>query len=99
MEWSKPNRAGDAAITPVERVSFDVIRTLAAVRQQASPTVKAMRNAMTAKRESAPMGHPSTRIEVFSGHQRPGSDPLTGGGFLAMPERDAPCPDQDKNNA
>jgi hypothetical protein len=99
MEWSKANQPDEAAATPVERVSFDVIRTLSAVRQAASPTIQAVRAAAKEAEATPAPDHPAMRIELFSGHRRTADEVLTGGAFLTAPKRDNLCADKDKNDA
>lgn len=97
MEWSRTNPNDDATATPLERVSFDVIRTLSAVRQQKSPTVRAMRDAANLKDAPSP-DLPAMRIEMFSGHRRAPGEPLTGGSFMTAPKQDFHRTERDKGD-
>ena len=99
MEWNKANQPDESAATPVDRVSFDVIRTLSAVRQQASPTIRAMREATKAAQATPAPDHPAMRIELLTGHRRPAGEVLTGGAFLTASKQDVPCAEKDKSNA
>ncbi len=96
MEWSKTNPNDEADATPQDRVRFDVIRTLSAVRQQKSATVKAMRDAANLK--STPTSDlPAKRIDIFSGHRRAPGEMVTGGSFLTAPKQDLPGIHRDKD--
>lgn len=71
MELIKPQTDSDSAVTPIERIGFDVIRAIVSARAASSPTVQALAKHAAWTHGTAPGAGVST-IDLFNG--RGGAD-------------------------